>query len=113
MKYLLAIWAAPPLFFWSWYFLSLNDINFGSVYLSRRLHVLIMEVFALLMNTDPASVPGLMAEACAFDALLLAAIWAFRRRRELSAWANERYARYAAVRAVPLIVEAQSDERNA
>ena len=32
MKYIVAIWAAPLVLFWGWFFLSLNDINFGSVY---------------------------------------------------------------------------------
>ena len=29
MRYLIALWAMPLALFWGWYFLSLNDINFG------------------------------------------------------------------------------------
>ena len=42
MKYIFALWAAPLVMFWGWYFLSLNDINFGIVYPVRaRLHDLV------------------------------------------------------------------------
>ena len=38
MRYLIALWAIPLALFWGWYFLSLNDMTFGYLMLSRRLH---------------------------------------------------------------------------
>jgi hypothetical protein len=93
MKYVLAIWASPLVLFWGWYFLSLHDINFGSVYLSRQLHDLVFKLYGEMLGIDPASIPMMIAEACAFDTAIIVAIWAFRRRREISAWARERYQR--------------------
>jgi len=113
MKYLVAFWAVPLVTFWSWYFLSLNDINFGTVYLSRDLHDLIIELFGILMALDPAAVPGVIAEGCVFDALILLAIWAFRRRRELAVWIGERYERHFAAPATAILVEVQADEPSA
>jgi len=86
MKYVFAAWATPLALFWGWYFLSLNDINFGYVMLSRQLHDLVFELYGKMLGIDPATIPGLVARACLFDTLLIAAIWAFRRRRELLAW---------------------------
>jgi hypothetical protein len=94
MKYVLLAWATPLVLFWGWYFLSLNDINFGSIYLSRALHDLVFKLYGQMLGIDPASIPGMVAEACVFDTGLLMALWAYRRRRELNAWARARYERY-------------------
>jgi hypothetical protein len=85
MKYIVAIWASPLVLFWGWYFLSLNDINFGYVMLTRQLHDLVFQLYGEMLGVDPATIPGLIAKACVFDTLLICAIWAFRRRRELVA----------------------------
>jgi hypothetical protein len=55
----------------------------------------------------------MIAEACIFDTLIVLAIWAFRRRRELYAWGIERYERHFGMGALPAITEAQADEPNA
>lgn len=86
MKYIFAAWATPLILFWGWYFLSLNDINFGYVMLSRQLHDLVFELYGEILGIDPATIPGLVARACGIDTLLLCGIWAFRRRRELRSW---------------------------
>ncbi len=95
MRYLIAVWVAPLVLFWGWYFLSLNDINFGYVMLSRQLHDLVFQLYGEMLGIDPATIPGLIAKACLFDTLILLAIWAFRRRRTIAAWirsARERWA---------------------
>ena len=97
MKYVFAIWAAPLVLFWGWFFLSLNNINFGSVYLSRQLHDLVFQIYGDMIGVDPASIPLMIAEACIIDTAIIVAIWAFRRRREISAWFRDRYRRYAEV----------------
>lgn len=93
MRYVFLAWAAPLLLFWGWFFLSANDINFGSIYLSRGLHDLVFELYGNVLGLDPASIPWLVAKACVLDTLLILGIWAFRRRREIKAWwANRRTA---------------------
>ncbi len=58
MKYVIAIWAAPLVLFWGWFFLSLHDINFGSVYLSRQLHELVFKLYGEMLGVDPGSIPA-------------------------------------------------------
>ncbi|MER8897369.1 DUF6105 family protein [Mesorhizobium sp. M0676] len=86
MRTLFALWAAPLALFWGWFFLSLNDINFGYVMLSRQLHDLVFQLYGQMLGIDPAIIPGMVARACIFDGFLLMALWAFRRRRNITAW---------------------------
>lgn len=85
MRYVIALWAGPLALFWGWYFLSLNDVNFGTLILSRRVHDFVFQMYGGLLGIDPAEVPVFVARACAFDAVFLAAILAFRRRRQIAA----------------------------
>jgi uncharacterized protein DUF6105 len=101
MKYFLGVWATPLVLFWGWYFLSLNDINFGSIYLSRRLHDLVFEIYGNVLGIDPKLIPAMIAHACIVDTAILVAIWAFRRRREIAALARRRYERYFPVQSGP------------
>jgi hypothetical protein len=94
MKYIIAIWAAPLVLFWGWFFLSLNDINFGFVFLTRQVHDLVFRLYGNMLGIDPATIPGMIADACLFDSAVIAAIWAFRRRREIAGWARSQYLRY-------------------
>lgn len=98
MKYLFALWAAPLVVFWSWFYLSLHDMNFGFVILTRQVHDLVFQLYGNILGIDPAIIPPMVARACVFDGFLLCAIWAFRRRRELSAWGRAHYARAIAQR---------------
>jgi hypothetical protein len=91
MRTLFALWAAPMALFWSWFYLSLNDINFGYVMLSRRLHDLVFELYGQMLGIDPAIIPGMVARACVFDGFLLMALWAFRRRRNIAAWIRKQW----------------------
>lgn len=94
MKYVLLAWAAPLGLFWGWFFLSANDINFGSIYLSRALHDLVFQLYGEMLGIDGATIPWLVAKACILDTGILLGIWAFRRRRELRAWLEAKRARY-------------------
>jgi hypothetical protein len=94
MRTLFVLWAAPLVLFWGWFFLSLNDINFGYVMLSRQLHDLIFKLYGDMLGIDPALIPGMVAKACVFDGLLLTALWAFRRRRTIGGWIRMLHARY-------------------
>ena len=92
MRYLFALWAAPLVLFWGWFFLSLNDINFGYVMLSRQLHDLVFQLYGQMLGIDPAIIPGMVAKACIFDGFLLMALWAFRRRRNIAGWVKRQWA---------------------
>ena len=53
MRYLIALWAIPLALFWGWYFLSLNDMNFGYLMLSRRLHDFVFKLYGEMLGVDP------------------------------------------------------------
>lgn len=91
MRTLFALWAAPLALFWGWFFLSLNDINFGYVMLSRQLHDFVFQLYGQMLGIDPAIIPGMVARACVFDGFLLMALWAFRRRHKIAAWIRNRW----------------------
>ncbi len=90
MRTILILWAAPVGLFWGWYFLSLNDISFGLVIFSRQVHDFVFDVYGQILGVDPAEIPGFAARACMFDAVLLTALYAFRRRRQIAAWWRRR-----------------------
>jgi hypothetical protein len=108
MRYLLAAWAAPLALFWAWYFLSLNDVNFGYVMLTRQMHDFVFDVYGQILGVDPATIPGLVARACLFDTFFIAALYAFRRRSAIRAWLRERRARAIANAMVEQIEEQES-----
>ena len=72
--------------FWGWYFLSLNDMNFGYVMLTREVHDLLFQLYGEALGVEPSTIPPLVAKACILDTLLILAIWAFRRRKAIAAW---------------------------
>jgi hypothetical protein len=90
MRYIFAVWAAPLVLFWGWFFVSLNDMNFGYVMLSRQFHDLLFQVYGQILGIDPVIIPGMVAKACIVDTLLLLAFWAFRRRKAIMAWIREK-----------------------
>lgn len=83
MRYLLILWAVPLALFWSWYALSVNDLNFGSIYLSRQLHDMVFAVYAQTLGVAPETIPPMIAWACIVDTGIIGAIAAFRWR---AAW---------------------------
>jgi hypothetical protein len=94
MRYVLAIWALPLVIFWGWFGLSFYDMNFGYVMLTRKVHDLLFELYGNMLGLDPVTIPWLVAKACIIDTLILLAIYAFRRRRQITAWViatRERY----------------------
>ena len=86
MRWIFAAWALPMGIFWGWYFLSLNDVNFGYVMLTRQVHDLLFQLYGEMLGIEPATIPPLVAKACILDTTLILAIWAFRRRKAIAAW---------------------------
>ncbi|MBL8584036.1 MAG: hypothetical protein JNL61_17655 [Rhizobiaceae bacterium] len=101
MRYIVALWALPLALFWGWFFLSLNDINFGYMILTRQMHDLVFDLYGQMLGIDPAIIPGLVAKACLFDTLIIVVIYAFRRRATILAWTRETRARLAAPHSRP------------
>lgn len=103
MRYIIALWALPLVLFWGWYFLSFYDMNFGFLMLTRQVHDFVFQLYGEILGIDPATIPAMLAKACVFDSLILAAILAFRRRKQIAArlkvW-REQYVG-AEIRAVP------------
>lgn len=97
MRTLLLLWITPLTLFWGWYFLSLNDMNFGYVMLSRQLHDMVFQLYGEILGIDPAIIPGMVARACVFDTFLVAGIIAFRRRKQIAAWWRKRNSSQAAL----------------
>lgn len=96
MRALLIFWAVPLGFFWSWYFLSLNNLNFGTTFFSRDLHDLVFTIYGNILGLDPDTIPALVARACVVDTLLILAIFAFRKRANIKHWWNEKTAQRSA-----------------
>jgi Family of unknown function (DUF6105) len=90
MRYILLFWALPMGFIWGWYFMSLNDVNLGSIYLSNEFHTLVFQIYGQILGIDPTTIPALLARACIFDTFLIFGILAFRRRESIRTWWNQR-----------------------
>ncbi|WP_240535113.1 DUF6105 family protein [Notoacmeibacter marinus] len=86
----LIFWVVPLALYTSWFVLSANDVNFGSIYLSRQMHDLVMQTYANLLGLDPDIIPALLIRAVIWDAAVVLCIVAFRRRKRIRAWWNER-----------------------
>ncbi len=94
MRYVLALWALPLVLFWGWFGLSFYNINFGYVMLTRQVHDLVFQLYGDTLGIDPTIIPGMVAKACIIDTLIVLAIYAFRRRRQIGAWLKTRRERY-------------------
>ena len=105
MRYVLILWALPVGLLGAWYFLSYNDINFGTIFLSRALHDAVFQLYGDMLGIAPETVPWLVLEALAFDTVLSLALFAFRRRRQIRAWWTARRMRDEEGRRPPALPE--------
>ena len=80
MRVLLLLWFIPLVFFWGWYGLSINDINFGTYFFSKNIHDTVFAVYSNATGIPAGELPAMIAGACAFDTAIIAAIAAFRWR---------------------------------
>ncbi|WP_430240687.1 DUF6105 family protein [Neorhizobium sp. DAR64861/K0K2] len=90
MKLLLILWAGPVLLLGSWYGLSYYDMSFGFFMLTRQTHDLVFQVYGGVLGIPPETIPPLVARAIAFDSLVVFAIIAFRKRKQIAAWWRSR-----------------------
>ncbi|PZP47834.1 MAG: hypothetical protein DI595_16275 [Agrobacterium fabrum] len=90
MKWFLILWAGPVALLGSWYWLSYYDMSFGFYMLTRQTHDLVFEIYGNILGLPPESLPPLVARAIAVDSLIVFAILAFRRRKQIAAWWRSR-----------------------
>ncbi len=90
MKWFLILWAGPVALLGSWYWLSYYDMSFGFYMLTRETHDLVFQVYGNILGLPPKSLPPLVARAIAVDSLIVFAILAFRRRKQIAAWWRDR-----------------------
>ena len=81
MRAILILWAIPIIFFWGWYGLSANNINFGYVFLSRAFHDQIFTIYGNVLQMPAEEVPAKLAWLFFIDSLILLAVAAFRWRK--------------------------------
>ena len=62
MRTLFLLWAFPVVFFWGWYGLSANDINFGTAVLSRHMHDVIFALYGKILGMPAVDVPWALAK---------------------------------------------------
>lgn len=91
MKWFLILWAGPVLLLGAWYGLSYYDMSFGFFMLTRETHDLVFKIYGNILGIDPQALPPLVARAIAVDSLIVLAIVAFRKRRQIAAWWKARY----------------------
>lgn len=90
MRYVFWFWFVPMGFLWGWYALSYNDINFGLTFLSRSTHDLVFAIYGHILGLQKDVVVKLLIKACIVDTMLIMAIVAFRKRRQIRAWWAQR-----------------------
>ncbi|MFB9951034.1 DUF6105 family protein [Rhizobium puerariae] len=101
MKWFLILWAGPVLLLTSWYGLSYYDMSFGFFMLTRHTHDLVFQIYGKILGIPPETIPPLVARAIAFDSLVVFAIVAFRKRRQIAAWWHRRQASRSGAAALP------------
>ncbi len=91
MKWFLILWAGPIALLGSWYGLSYYDMNFGFFMLTRQTHDLVFQIYGQILGISPEDLPLLVLRAIIVDSLIVFAILAFRRRKQISAWWQARH----------------------
>ncbi|MDH4439126.1 MAG: DUF6105 family protein [Rhizobium sp.] len=93
MKTFLLLWAAPIALLGAWYSLSYYDMSFGIFMLTRDAHDLVFQIYGNVLGIAPETIPPLVMRAVVVDSLVLFAIMAFRRRKQIRAWWAARQAK--------------------
>ena len=101
MRMFLLLWIGPLGFLGGWYFLSLNDINFGTQFFSRQMHDLVFAIYGNVLGIAPEAIPPLVAKALVVDTALVLTFLAFRRRRKIIAFLRARGILSSALAAQP------------
>jgi hypothetical protein len=84
-------------------------MNFGYIMLTRQMHDFVFGIYGQILGVDPATIPPLVAKACVFDSIFIAALYAFRRRRQIRSWIRDRRARRIASAMVETVDEREGE----
>ena len=82
----LKIWAVPVIGLLAWYFLSVNDINFGTYFLSREMNDEFFRVYTTILGVEREELPAMFRKALVVDGSIIGAIIAYRKRKVLIPW---------------------------
>ena len=86
MRYFLLLWVLPVGGLAAWLYLAANDYSLGTVYLSRDFYDLVFGVYANILGVDAATLPPLVYKALIVDTLIVAALFALKRRKDILSW---------------------------
>jgi len=92
MRYVFWFWFVPMGFLWGWFFLSYHDISLGLRFFSRQTHDLVFLIYGHVLGMEKDVIVRLLVKACIVDTFLIMGILAFRRRKAIRAWWQERRA---------------------
>ena len=63
MRWILIFWAMPIAVLGTWYGLSINDMNFGYLILSRQMNEFVFQLYGQILGIPPEDIPGLVVRA--------------------------------------------------
>lgn len=95
MRLFLILWLGPIATLGLWYGLASNDLHFGIFIFSREIHDEVFRIYGAALGMAPESLPPLVAKAIVVDSFVLLAIIAFRKRKILLPWFQEKYAGFS------------------
>ena len=90
MRYFLLFWLLPVGGLVAWLYMAENDLSFGIHFFSRDMYDMVFGVYGQILGVDPETLPPLIYNALVFDTCIVAAIFAFRRRKDVFAWWKSR-----------------------
>ncbi|WP_162652261.1 DUF6105 family protein [Lentilitoribacter sp. Alg239-R112] len=90
LKYLLIFWGVPVGAVAAWYYLSINDINFGLLMFSRVFNDAVFDIYGNILGMDAQAVRDLLIRTFVIDTLFIAAIIYFKPFRRIKEWWESR-----------------------
>jgi hypothetical protein len=86
MRSFLVLWLVPVLFLMLWLHLASNDYSFGTYFFSRDVFDLVFGIYSEILGIEAEKLPPLIYRALFVDTLIVAALFALKRRNDIIAW---------------------------
>ncbi len=96
MRWVLVLWFAPISILVGWLGLASHDFSFGFFFLTRDFYDLVFGIYAQTLGVPAETLPPLVHRALILDSAIVLALYAFRRRKAIKAFAVQLYARLVA-----------------
>lgn len=90
MRYFLLLWVLPVGGLAAWLFMAANNYSFGMFFFSRGMFDLVFGTYADILGVDASTLPPLVYKALVVDTLIVAALFALKRRKDIISWWNSR-----------------------